>query len=91
MKRVLLRETVDQPCLLITEDLQWIDAEAAAFLEVMSEAVATARLFLLPDYRPEYQPGWGSKTSYTQLRLEPLGEVSGRGDEDLYRELAHLQ
>jgi tetratricopeptide (TPR) repeat protein len=27
---------------------------------------------LLVNYRPEYQHGWGSKTSYTQLRLDPL-------------------
>ena len=25
------------------------------------------------NYRPEYQHGWGSKTYYTQLRLDPLG------------------
>jgi class 3 adenylate cyclase/predicted ATPase len=78
VKRVLLRESLDQPCLLIIEDLQWIDAETPAFLEVMSEAVAKARLLLLVDYRPEYQPGWGSKTSYTQLRLDPLGEAEAR-------------
>src|SRR5262249_47224822 len=27
---------------------------------------------LLVNYRPEYQHGWGSKTYYTQLRLDPL-------------------
>ena len=25
------------------------------------------------NYRPEYQHGWGSKTFYSQLRLDPLG------------------
>jgi hypothetical protein len=80
VKRVLLRETLDQPCVLIFEDLHWIDAETQAFLDLMSEGVATARLLLLVDYRPEYQHGWGSKTYYTQLRLDPLGEgpFSGR-------------
>jgi predicted ATPase len=24
------------------------------------------------NYRPEYRHGWGSKTYYTQLRLDPL-------------------
>jgi tetratricopeptide (TPR) repeat protein len=28
------------------------------------------------NYRPEYQHGWGSKTYYTQLRLDPLPPVS---------------
>src|SRR5262249_53804634 len=31
-----------------------------------------ARLLLLVNYRPEYQQAWGSKTYYTQLRLDPL-------------------
>jgi predicted ATPase len=78
VKRVLLRETLDQPCVLIFEDLHWIDAETQAFLDLLSEGAATARLLLLVDYRPEYQHGWGSKTYYTQLRLDPLGEEEAR-------------
>src|SRR4030095_10027051 len=31
-----------------------------------------ARLLPLVNCRPEYQHGWGSKTYYTQLRLDPL-------------------
>jgi tetratricopeptide (TPR) repeat protein len=41
-----------------------------------SRASPTARLLLLVNYRPEYQHGWGSKTSYTQLRLDPLPPAS---------------
>ena len=78
VKRVLVRETLDQPCVLIFEDLHWIDAETQAFLDLLSESVATARLLLLVDYRPEYRHGWGSKTYYTQLRLDPLGEEEAR-------------
>jgi tetratricopeptide (TPR) repeat protein len=36
----------------------------------------SARLLLLVNYRPEYQHGWGSKTYYAQLRLDPLPAVS---------------
>ena len=36
------------------------------------ESLPTARLLLLVNYRLEYQHGWGSKTYYTQLRLDPL-------------------
>jgi predicted ATPase len=31
---------------------------------------------LLVNYRPEYQHGWGSKTYYAQLRLDPLPPTS---------------
>jgi len=78
VKKVLVRETLDQPCVVIFEDLHWIDSETQAFLELLSESVATAKLLLLVDYRPEYTHGWGSKTYYTQLRLDPLGEEEAR-------------
>src|SRR5262245_664456 len=71
--RLLLRESLNQPVLLLVEDLHWLDSETQAWLTLFSERVATARLLLLVNYRPEYQHGWGSKTYYTQLRLDPLG------------------
>ena len=37
---------------------------------------ADGPLLLLVNYRPEYQHGWGSKTYYTQLRLDPLPPAS---------------
>jgi predicted ATPase len=37
--------------------------------------VATARFLLLVNYRPEYQHAWASRTYYTQLRLDPLGQA----------------
>ena len=64
------------PLLLVVEDLHWIDAETQALLDSLVESLPTARLLLLVNYRPEYQHGWGSKTYYTQLRLDPLPPAS---------------
>jgi class 3 adenylate cyclase/tetratricopeptide (TPR) repeat protein len=75
-KRLLLRESQVQPLLLVFEDLHWIDAETQALLDSLVESLPTARLLLLVNYRPEYQHGWGSKTYYTQLRLDPLPPAS---------------
>ena len=77
--RLLLRESLNQPVLLLVEDLHWLDSETQAWLHLFSERVATARLLLLVNYRPEYQHAWGSKTYYTQLRLDPLGPAGGAG------------
>ena len=74
IKRLLLRESLNQPLMIIFEDLHWLDGETEAFLIALSESVATARILLLVNYRPEYQHGWGNKTYYTQLRLDPLRE-----------------
>ena len=76
LKRVLLRESQVQPLLLIFEDLHWIDTETQALLDSLVESLPTARLLLLVNYRPEYQHGWGNKTYYMQLRLDPLPPVS---------------
>ncbi len=72
LKRLLLRESREQPLLLVFEDLHWIDAETQALLDSLVDSLPTAPLLLLVNYRPEYQPGWGSKTYYMQLRLDPL-------------------
>jgi class 3 adenylate cyclase/tetratricopeptide (TPR) repeat protein len=72
LKRLLLRESREQPVLVLFEDLHWIDTETQALVDSLVESLPTARLLLLVTYRPEYQHSWGSTTSYTQLRLDPL-------------------
>jgi class 3 adenylate cyclase/tetratricopeptide (TPR) repeat protein len=72
VKRLVLRESQAQPLLLVFEDLHWIDAETQALLDSLVESLPTARIVLLVNYRPEYRHGWGSKSCYTQLRIDPL-------------------
>ena len=76
LKRLLMRESQVQPLLLVFEDLHWIDTETQALLDSLVESLPTAQLLLLVNYRPEYQHGWGSKTYYRQLRLDPLPPAS---------------
>jgi class 3 adenylate cyclase len=72
IKRILLRESLNQPLMVIFEDLHWIDTETQALLNLLVDAIANARILLLVNYRPEYRHEWGSRTHYTQLRLDPL-------------------
>jgi len=72
VKRLLLREAREQPLLVIFEDLHWIDSETQALLDSLVESLGSARLLLFVNYRPEYQHTWGSKTSYSQMRLDAL-------------------
>ncbi len=76
IKRILLRESLIQPLILIFEDLHWIDGETQAFLDLLAESIANARVLLLVNFRPEYRHQWGNKSYYTQLRLDPLGADS---------------
>jgi class 3 adenylate cyclase/tetratricopeptide (TPR) repeat protein len=76
IKALLLRESQVQPVLVVFENLHWIDAETQALLDSLLESLPTARMLLLVNYRPEYQHGWGQKSYYTQIRLDPLPQAS---------------
>ena len=71
-KRILLRESQVQPLLLVFEDLHWIDGETQAFLDSLLESLPGAPVLLAVNYRPEYRHGWGGKSCYRQLRIDPL-------------------
>src|SRR5580698_3430382 len=75
-KRILLRESLNQPLMVIFEDLHWIDEATQELLNLLADSIGTAKILLLVNYRPEYSHQWGSKTFYTQLRLDPLGKES---------------
>jgi class 3 adenylate cyclase/tetratricopeptide (TPR) repeat protein len=76
IKRILLRESLKQPLMVIFEDLHWMDGESEALLNLLAGSIGTSRVLLLVNYRPEYSHKWGSKTYYTQLHLDPLGKES---------------
>jgi tetratricopeptide (TPR) repeat protein len=80
LTQLLIRESQVQPLLLVVEDLHWLDSETQACLDRLIDRLPTARLALLVTYRPEYQHGWGSKTFYTQICVDPL---QPEGAEDL--------
>jgi tetratricopeptide (TPR) repeat protein len=77
IKRLLLRESLNQPLMLIFEDLHWIDEETQSLLNLLADSIASAKILLLVNYRPEYSHAWSGKTYYTQLRLDPLGREGG--------------
>ena len=76
IKRILLRESLNQPLMVIFEDLHWIDEATQELLNLLADSIGTAKILLLVNYRPEYSHQWNSKTYYTQLRLDPLGKES---------------
>ncbi len=76
IKRILLRESLNQPLIVIFEDLHWIDGETQALLNQLADSIGTAKILLLVNYRPEYSHQWNNKSYYIQLRLDPLAKES---------------
>ncbi len=66
LKKLFLRESLNQPLILIFEDLHWIDRETQGFLDVLSESVASAKLLLL-----DQLPARVSATSGGRRRITP--------------------
>ena len=76
VKRLLLRESREQPLVVIFEDLHWVDRETEALLDGLIDSLVSSRILLLICYRPEYQHRWGRSASYSQLRLDSLQSAS---------------
>jgi adenylate cyclase len=69
---LLVSEAKRHPLILIVEDLQWLDDESQAMLDLLVERLPTVGLLLLVNFRPEYAFRWASKANCRQLRLEAL-------------------
>ena len=69
IKRLILRESLKQPLVVIFEDLHWIDEQTQALLDLLADSSASARVLLLVNYRPEYRHEWGNKSHYSRSGL----------------------
>jgi transposase len=67
LKRVLLRESQEQPLLLVFEDLHWIDSETQALLNNLVESLPSARLLLLVNYTYN-----GHSLSFCKIRTSSM-------------------
>ena len=61
VKSLIVRESLNQPLILIFEDLHWIDAESEALLQLLADTIGTAQILMMVNYRPEYRHSWGTQ------------------------------
>src|SRR5262249_42145389 len=69
---VLRALTAEHPALLIVEDLHWVDPSTLELLSQLVAQAATALLYLLLTWRPEFQPPWPPLAHQTTLTLGRL-------------------
>jgi DNA-binding NtrC family response regulator/tetratricopeptide (TPR) repeat protein len=75
-RQLILAASREAPVLVVVDDLQWIDSETQAFLDLLVESLPAARVALVVNYRPEGEHRWSGKTYYTQIRVDPLAASS---------------
>jgi len=61
-----------EPNAILIEDLHWLDAASAAFVEELVRAAAGTRTLVVVTYRPEYEAHWLGAPAVEELALQPL-------------------
>ena len=61
-----------QPCVIVIEDVHWIDATSDTWLTGLVMRLAAVQALILATYRPVYRPSWLQNTTATQLALHSL-------------------
>ena len=74
LRRIIVRESLARPLVIILEDAHWIDADTQVAIDSLIGVVPSARILVIVAYRSEYRHGWTGKTFYTQLRVDALSE-----------------
>jgi class 3 adenylate cyclase/tetratricopeptide (TPR) repeat protein len=72
IRDLFVRESQNKTLVLAVDDLQWIDRTSNEFLRYFINWLASSHIMLVLFYRPEYVHQWGSKSYYSQIRVEQL-------------------
>ena len=72
IRQMIRSASQQQPTVTMVEDLHWLDATSAEFLEHMVDARPGTHSLLLLNFRPEYRAEWMQKSWYRQIPLTPL-------------------
>jgi class 3 adenylate cyclase/tetratricopeptide (TPR) repeat protein len=76
---LLVRESREQPLLVVLEDLHWIDSGSRTVLESLIQVVPESRMLVAATFRSGYQPTFPTQTDCLQLRIDPLpSDVAGQ-------------
>ncbi|MFN2426553.1 MAG: AAA family ATPase [Candidatus Binatia bacterium] len=76
IRRIIRSASQKRPVVTMIEDLHWLDAASAEFLEHMVDAREGTHSLLLLNFRPEYRAAWMQKSWYRQIPLTPLGPAT---------------
>jgi class 3 adenylate cyclase/tetratricopeptide (TPR) repeat protein len=74
IRDLLIRLSQERPLILVVDDLHWADKTSEEFLDYFIGWLANTHILLLLLYRPEHTHPWGSKSYYSQIRLDQLSE-----------------
>jgi predicted ATPase len=71
---LLQRFSLEKRTVLVMEDLHWIDSGTKGFIEKLLDGIAGVPVLVLMNFRPEFEHGWGGRSVFSQINLDPLGD-----------------
>ena len=75
---LLQKHALEQPLVLVIEDLHWSDPSTIEWLGSSLNALATVPCLILLTARPTFHPSWVSCSSLFPLTLEPLNPAQAK-------------
>ncbi|PON15861.1 hypothetical protein C2W62_21575 [Candidatus Entotheonella serta] len=63
---------VEQPVVLLVEDLHWVDPSTLEFLSLLIDQGPMVRVYSLFTFRPDFAPPWGNRAHMTSITLSRL-------------------
>jgi class 3 adenylate cyclase/tetratricopeptide (TPR) repeat protein len=75
VRNIVRSSRSEHPAVILVEDLHWIDAASAEFIEAMVDAVIGTTTLLLFNFRYDYTAAWMQRTHYRQVSLSPLNRA----------------
>jgi predicted ATPase len=83
---IFLRIAVQQPMLLVMEDLHWIDPTTLELLKLLVDQGPTTRILVLFTCRPDFTPPWTGRAHLTHVTVHRLPH---RQAVEVIRQVAH--
>jgi transcriptional regulator with AAA-type ATPase domain/tetratricopeptide (TPR) repeat protein len=71
-RELVLRQSRQQPLVLVVEDLHWADETSAEYLAALADVVGGARILLVTTSRPGHRPPWSDRSNATLIGIQPL-------------------
>jgi class 3 adenylate cyclase/tetratricopeptide (TPR) repeat protein len=75
VRNIVRSSPPEQPTVVLVENLHWIDAASAEFIDAMVDAVIGTTTLLLFNFRFDYVASWMQRTHYRQVNLSPLNRA----------------
>lgn len=72
LKAVMAARSMQQPLVLILEDMHWSDSASLDVLDKILSGIQTMEVLALVTHRPRFSHGWSGMTSYRQINVREL-------------------